>query len=157
VNRQVIIGVLGGGRCTPEISELAEEVGFRIAKRDALLICGGLFGVMEAACIGAKKAGGTTIGVLPGARKSDANEFVDIPLPTAMSDARNIIIVRSSDAVIAINGALGTLSELAFAIKFGVPVVGLETWDIDLRVQKAETAEEAVNKAFGAITNGVMD
>lgn len=148
---QKIIGVIGGGRCAPEIERLAEEVGSEIAKRDAMLICGGLGGVMQAACRGAKQENGTTIGVLPGASKADANPFVDIPIATGISEARNIIIVRSSDAVIAIDGQYGTLSEISFCLIFGVPVVGLQTWDVDASIIKAENPEAAVAKAFAAI------
>lgn len=146
--RATIIGVLGGGQCTAEVSALAEEVGRLIAQQGAILICGGLYGVMEAACKGAKEAGGSTIGVLPGNKKEDANPYVDIALPTGMSDARNIIIVRSSDAAIAINGSHGTLSEMAFALKFGIPVVGLQTWDVDEKIVRATSATAAVKKAL---------
>ncbi|MDZ7260825.1 MAG: TIGR00725 family protein [candidate division KSB1 bacterium] len=146
--RPKIIGVIGGGWCDQEIANLAREVGRGIAERGGFLICGGLGGVMEAACQGAKQAGGTTIGILPGHSKKDANPYVDIVLPTGMSEARNIIIVRSSDAVIAIDGEYGTLSEISFCLKFNVPIVGLKTWDISEQIVKAETPAEAVEKAF---------
>ena len=143
-----VIGVIGGGQCSSEIENVAEEVGSLIAQKGGVLICGGLSGVMEAACRGAKKSNGTTIGVLPGSRKSDANSFVDIPIVTGMSDARNIIIVRSADAVIAINGKYGTLSEISFCLVFNVPVIGLKTWDVDPKIIQASNANDAVNKAF---------
>jgi len=146
-----IIGVIGGGQCSPDIEKLAEEVGAEIAKHNALLICGGLGGVMQAACRGAKQENGTTIGVLPGSSKADANSFVDIPIVTGISEARNIIIVRSSDAVIAIDGRYGTLSEISFCLIFGVPVVGLQTWDLDASIIKAGDSSDAVAKAFAAI------
>lgn len=149
-----IIGVIGGGKCTPEMAQLAEEVGREIALGGAILICGGLSGVMEAACRGAKTANGATIGVLPGLRKSDANDYVDIPIVTGMSEARNIIIVRSADAVIAVGGEYGTLSEISFCLKLRVPVVGLKTWEVDPAVLKAETAEEAVRRVFNKIADG---
>ena len=149
-----IIGVIGGGKCTPEMAELAEEVGREIALGGAILICGGLSGVMEAACRGAKMANGATIGVLPGVRKADANDYVDIPIVTGMSEARNIIIVRSADAVIAVGGEYGTLSEISFCLKLRVPVVGLKTWEVDPAVLKAETAEEAVRRVFDKIADG---
>jgi hypothetical protein len=124
-----IIGVIGQGRdCPSELLNDAEEVGYHIAQRKAILICGGLGGVMEAACRGAKKGGGTTIGVLPTADKFAANEFVDIPIVTGIGEARNSIIVRTADALIAIGGKYGTLSEIAFALAFGKPIVGLHTW-----------------------------
>jgi uncharacterized protein (TIGR00725 family) len=106
---------------------------------------------MEAACRGAKSASGTTIGILPGFNKSDSNRFVDIPIVTGMADARNLIIVRTADAVIAINGEFGTLSELSFCLKFNVPVVGLKTWDVAPAIISAQSAQEAVNKAFEEI------
>lgn len=143
-----IIGVIGGSQCAPEIEKLAEEVGSLIAQKGATLICGGLGGVMEAACRGAKRSKGTTIGILPGNQKSEANPFVDIPIVTGIRDARNIIIVRTSDAVIAVNGEYGTLSEISFCLKFKVPVVGLETWQVDPTVVHADNARDAVNKAL---------
>ena len=151
--KQKMIGVIGGGQCSSDVENLAEEVGSLIAQREGVLICGGLSGVMEAACRGAKKSNGTTIGVLPGDRKSDANPFIDIPIVTAMADARNIIIVRSSDAVIAIDGKYGTLSEISFCLAFNVPVIGLKTWDVDPGIIEANNAKDAVNKAFELATN----
>lgn len=146
-----IMGVIGGGRGSAETEKLAEEVGAEIARRNGILICGGLGGVMQAACRGAKRENGTTIGVLPGTSKADANSFVDIPIVTGISEARNIIIVRSSDAVIAIDGQYGTLSEISFCLIFGVPVVGLQTWEVDESIIKAENSVDAVTKAFAAI------
>ena len=143
-----IIGVIGGGKASNEIFALAEKVGQLIAQKNGVLICGGLYGVMEAVCRGARKFNGLTIGILPGFQKEDANPYVDIPIVTGMADARNIIIVRTADVVIAIDGEFGTLSEISFCLKFNVPVVGLNTWDIDKRIVKAISAEDAVNKAF---------
>ncbi|MFQ6112549.1 MAG: TIGR00725 family protein [bacterium] len=143
-----IIGVIGGSQCAPDIERLAEEVGSLIAQKGAILICGGLGGVMEAACRGAKKKNGTTIGILPGSQKSEANPFVDIPIVTGMSDARNIIIVRTADAVIAVDGEYGTLSEISFCLKFKVPVIGLKTWQVDPSVVSAGNPNDAVSKAF---------
>jgi uncharacterized protein (TIGR00725 family) len=151
-NRTKIIGVIGQGRdCSEELLKAAEEVGYQIAQRKAILICGGLGGVMEAACRGAKKEGGTTIGVLPGTNKADANRFVDIPIVTGIGEARNSIIVRTADALIAIGGKYGTLSEIAFALAFGKPIVGLHTWQgIDGIIQSASPAE-AVETIFQLI------
>jgi uncharacterized protein (TIGR00725 family) len=141
----MIIAVIGGAQCPEEIYELARQVGREIAKAGAMLICGGLFGVMEAACRGAKEAGGMTIGILPGKTKDEANAFVDLPIVTGFNDARNVIIARSADGVIAVDGAYGTLSEIAFALKFGKPVAGLKlSFDIP-HVAQAATAAEAVN------------
>jgi len=150
----MIIAVIGGAQCSEEIYELARQVGREIAKAGAVLICGGLFGVMEAACRGAKEAGGMTIGILPGKTKDEANAFVDLPIVTGFNDARNVIIARSADGLIAVDGAYGTLSEMAFALKFGKPVVGLRlSFDIPQVVQST-TAAEAVNlllKRIGVI------
>ncbi len=148
---QKIIGVIGGGKCSAAIYTMAEEVGCLIAENKFLLICGGLFGVMEAACKGAKDGGGKTIGVLPGLERTDANDYVDIPIVTGMADARNLIIVRSASAVIAIGGEYGTLSEISFSLKFNVPIVGLKTWAVSPAINQVNTAKEAVAKAISLI------
>jgi uncharacterized protein (TIGR00725 family) len=153
-DKSLFIAVIGGGHCSDEIYELARQVGQEIAKAGATLICGGMFGVMEAACRGAKEAGGTTIGILPGKMKNEANAFVDIPIVTGLNDARNVIIARSADGVIAVDGEYGTLSEIAFALKFSKPVVGLNVAFVIPQVAQATTAVEAVNqlrKRIGAI------
>lgn len=147
-----IIGVIGQGRdCSSELLNDAEEVGYHIAQRGAILICGGLGGVMEAACRGAKKGGGTTIGVLPTADKFVANEFVDIPIVTGIGEARNSIIVRTADALIAIGGKYGTLSEIAFALAFGKPIVGLQTWQGIGQMIHVVSPVEAVETIFQLI------
>ncbi len=148
---KMIIGVIGAGQCSEDVGRLAEAVGRAIARRNHALICGGLSGVMEHACRGARAEGGLTIGVLPGFAKSDANPYVDIAIATGMSEARNIIIVRSSDAVIAVGGEYGTLSELAFCLKFGVPVVGLQSWEAISELPRAESPEAAVEMALKLI------
>jgi hypothetical protein len=144
-DKSTLIAVIGGSHCSAEIYELARQVGQAIARAGARLICGGLFGVMEAACRGAKEAGGTTIGILPGKSKDEANAFVDIPIVTGLSDARNVIIVRSADGVIAVDGEYGTLSEIAFALKFGKPVVGLKVGFNLPGMSQATTADEAIS------------
>jgi len=131
--------------------QLALEVGRLAAERGAVVLTGGLSGVMEAACRGAKQAGGLTVGILPGFDASDANHYVDIPVVTGLNHARNIIVVRSSSVLIAVGGEYGTLSELAFALKLGKPVVGLDSWDVGEGISKASTPEEAVEKAFRLI------
>ncbi len=144
-----IIGVIGqGGGCSADLLKDAEQVGYHIAQKNAILICGGLGGVMEAACRGAKKGGGTTIGVIPTTQKSDANEFIDIPIVTGFGEARNIIIVRSADALIAVGGRYGTLSEIAFGLAFGKPIVGLHTWQNLGQIIHVETPEQAVESVF---------
>jgi len=148
MKRKKIIGLIGGGVCSPEIEKIAKKVGRCIAERGGILVCGGLGGVMEAGCKGAKEAGGMTIGILPGMNPNDANEYVDIPIATGVGYARNIIIVNTSDAVIAVDGKFGTLSEIAFCLQFGVPVIGLLSWEIDPSIIPAKTPEQAVEIAF---------
>jgi uncharacterized protein (TIGR00725 family) len=152
--RPVIIGVIGGRRPTSEEMELAEAAGRRIAELGAALICGGCRGVMEAACRGAKGSGGLTIGVLPGSDREAANPYVDLPIVTGIGEARNCIIARSAQAVVAIGGSYGTLTEIAYSIAFGTPVVGLGTWHIEREghppapIHRAATPEEAAERAF---------
>lgn len=153
--RKLRIGVIGPGDCGAEVYNLAEEVGRLIASANAVLICGGLGGVMEAAAKGAKSYGGLTIGILPGISEKEANPYIDIPIVTDMGQARNIINVLSSCAIIAISGGYGTLSEIAIALKFNRPVVGLKTWEFSAPgmppspyFYRADSAEEAVAKAI---------
>lgn len=145
------IGVIGASQCSLEIERLAEEVGREIAKKKALLICGGLGGVMEASARGAKQEGGVTIGILPGFSFEDANPFIDIPIVTGLSHARNVLVVRSSQAIIAVEGGYGTLSEIGIALKLRKPVVGLRTWDVSKKIVTVETPEDAVKKAISLI------
>ena len=151
-----IIGVIGGSQCDAEEAQLAEEVGEELARRHAVIICGGQGGVMEAACRGAKKAGGHTIGVLPGDSASQANAYVDVPIVTGMGVARNVVIVKSSRAIIAVDGEFGTLSEIAHALDLGVPVIGLDTWTLakkgrlDRSIIVASGPKEAVALALAA-------
>jgi uncharacterized protein (TIGR00725 family) len=152
----LIIAVIGGGDPPPRAIELAEEVGRELAKRGAAVVCGGLSGVMEAVCRGAKAEGGTTIGVLPGNAISTANHYIDFPIMTGMGYARNIIVVKTGRAAIAIDGAYGTLSEIGHALGDGIPVIGLETWqlpqrdDLPLKVVHADSPKDAVDKAIAA-------
>lgn len=146
--RKPIIGVIGAGQCTPEISAVAEEVGKLIARNGGILICGGLGGVMEAASRGAKDEGGITIGVLPGDDPEDANRYIDIPVVTGLGHARNIIIAKSSDVLIAISGSYGTLSEIAFGLLFNKSTISIGSWELDERIIRVSTAREAVDKAF---------
>ncbi|MBP1600532.1 MAG: hypothetical protein H6Q06_683 [Acidobacteria bacterium] len=122
------LGVMGSSTCSPRITELAVEVGRQIGRAGAILVCGGRGGVMEAAARGAKEAGGITIGILPGESDSEANPYIDIPIVTGMGQARNAINILTSQAVIAVAGAYGTLSEIALARVAGIPVIALESW-----------------------------
>ena len=143
----MLIGVIGASSCSAEIAELAEAVGREIGRRGAVLVCGGLGGVMESASKGAKEAGGLTIGILPGTSREEANCYIDIPIVTGLGHARNIVIAHSSDRIIAISGEHGTLSEIAIGLKLKKTVIGLNTWDIE-GVISVKTAAEAVEKAM---------
>jgi uncharacterized protein (TIGR00725 family) len=153
----MFVSVIGGSRCSSHEAELAEEVGAELARRGVTLVCGGLTGVMEAACKGARSAGGTTVGILPGNSPRDANRYVDIPVVTTIGEARNIIVVSSGQAVIAVCGEYGTLSEIALALRNRIPVVGLNTWSLskkgrlDDSIIVAESPVDAVDKALAAI------
>jgi hypothetical protein len=140
------VSVIGGGTCSAKTARLAEEVGRRLAKAGAVLVTGGLGGVMRAASRGAKRAGGLVVGVLPTDRADDANEFVDVALPTGLREGRNVIVANAADAVIALPGEYGTLAEIAFALRRGTPVYGIGTWDIRGVVAVA-SPEEAVRRA----------
>ena len=152
----LIIAVIGGNSITPEVDDLAERVGAELARKGAIVACGGLTGVMEAVCRGAKAAGGTTIGILPGSNPRDANPWVDIPICTGMGYARNVIVVHTGRAVIAVDGAYGTMSEIGHALGSGIPVVGLDTWtfsrngDMDGKIIIARDPADAVELALEA-------
>jgi hypothetical protein len=142
-----IIGVIGGRRVDKTLLNEAEKVGSLVAQKEIVLVCGGLTGVMEAAAKGARSAGGITVGILPQEHKRDANEYIDIPIVTGLGIGRNVIIARTADVLISIGGEYGTLSEIAFALQMGKPVIGIRTWDIK-GVIPAQNADDAVAKAF---------
>jgi hypothetical protein len=149
-----IVAVVGGHRCTAEEARAAEEVGRLLAERGAIVVCGGLGGVMEAACRGAKSvAGSLTVGILPGDDPRDANAFVDVPLATGMGEMRNAVIVRAARGVIAIGGGWGTLSEIALARRIGKPVIGLhDAFAAGVEIPRAATPEEVVEWCVRRIT-----
>ncbi|MBU0684756.1 MAG: TIGR00725 family protein [Thermoplasmatota archaeon] len=130
-----IVGVIGSSKAEGELLILAEEVGAEIAKRGAAVVCGGLTGVMEAACKGARREGGLTIGIIPSDNRNDANPYVQIPIVTGMGMGRNVMLVKTADVVIAVGGEFGTLSEIAHALNLGKTVIGLRSW----KLQKAHT------------------
>jgi uncharacterized protein (TIGR00725 family) len=150
------ISIVGEAGATPETAALAEEVGAELGRRGITLVCGGGRGVMEAVCRGAKSEGGTTVGILPSSDPSAGNQWVDIRIPTGLGQGRNVIIARSGNAVIAIGGRYGTLSEIAHALKAGIPVVGLGTWTLSKAgavvpsIIVAADARDAVEKAVEA-------
>ncbi len=159
-NKKKFIAVIGGSDCSVREAQLAEEVGRELARRGAILVCGGLGGVMEATCRGASSEGGITVGILPGDNRQAANPYVQIPIVTGIGYARNVAVVKSAQAVIAIGGSYGTLSEIAHALQSGIPVIGLNTWSLSMNGQPdnsiipAQNAVEAVDKALNLITSG---
>jgi len=153
------IGVVGPALCSPDVYNRAREVGFLIGRQGAILICGGRGGVMEASAKGAREAGGISVGILPGDSAAEANPYIDIPIVTDLGNARNSVNVLTSQAVIAIHGSYGTLSEIALAMKCRIPVVGLGTWDMvapggePLPITLAHSPEEAVTVALDLISS----
>lgn len=152
----MIISVIGGENVSDDLVAAAEDIGRELARRDVTVCCGGRGGIMLAVCRGARSQGGHTIGIMPGhdAAESPPNEFVEFPVFTGLGFARNSVVVLTADAVIAIDGAYGTLSELAFALIHGVPIVGLHTWDFAYPgfdgnlIARVDTPAEAVDKAI---------
>lgn len=147
------VAVVGPGQASAEEERVAEEAGRRLAEAGCVVVCGGLGGVMAAACRGATKAGGTTVGLLPGLARADANPWVAVALPTGMGELRNGLVVRAADAVLAVGGAWGTLSEIALARAAGRPVVGVASWDLE-GVRRCASAEEAVRTVLAGAPRG---
>jgi len=152
--RGPLVGVIGARSCSAEVDELAAEVGREIARHGAVLICGGLGGVMTAAARGAKQMGGFTVGILPGAATADANPYIDFPVATNMGQARNAVIVQTSDVLIAVSGGYGTLSEMALALKSGKAVVALLPSFAVPGIRTAGSPKEAVREALSSIDEG---
>lgn len=149
-----VVAVVGAGGAGPDEAD-AERIGRLVAEAGATLVCGGLGGVMAAACRGAAGAGGTTVGLLPGTDRSAANAHVSVAIPTGLGEARNTLVVRAADVVVAVGGGHGTLSEIAFALRTGTPVVGLRTWELhrgdgteETAIHRAGSADEAVALAL---------
>jgi len=148
------IAVVGGSSCSEEEKVLARQVGAEIGRKGGVVVCGGGSGVMEAASAGAREAGGTVIGILPGDSTREGNRYLSFAVSTGLGEARNAIIAKTADAMIAVGGEYGTLSEIALALKMGKPVIGLKSWvlkpprELNKTVVTAQTAGEAVEKAF---------
>ena len=157
VDKRRQVAVIGGGQASSREVKLAEEVGRLLARKGVILVCGGLGGIMEAACRGASAEGGLTIGILPGESRRGANRYVQIPIVTGIGYARNVAVVKSAQAVIAIGGSYGTLSEIGHALQSGIPVIGLDTWSLfkngkaNSSVIMAGSATEAVDTALELI------
>ncbi len=140
-DRKFLVSVIGGHKCDDPTRLLAEQIGQVAAQMQAVVVCGGLGGIMEAACRGAKKAGGLTVGIIPGEDKKEANRFVDIVIPTGMGYSRNALVAAAGDVIVALAGEYGTLSEISFALIQGKAVYGFESWDIP-GVKKLESVDE---------------
>lgn len=154
-----IVGVIGSSTASQDLTAIAEQVGEEIAKSGAAVVCGGLTGVMEAVCKGARRSGGLTIGIIPSDDKKDANPYVQIPIVTGMGVGRNVMLVKTADVLIAVGGEFGTLSEIAHALNLGKKVVGLRTWNLEKAHTKpipnlieAKDPKDAVEKALKAIS-----
>jgi len=145
-----IVGVIGGRQCTGKVEQIAIKLGKKLTKVVDVLVCGGLSGTMKAVSQGFQTAGGLTIGILPGYDKKDANKFIDLVIPTGMGLARNVLVVKAADAVIALPGTAGTLSEIAYCLQFDIPVISLNSWDIP-GVIKVKSIDEAVAKVKGLL------
>jgi uncharacterized protein (TIGR00725 family) len=134
------------------VEQIAQKLGKKLAKVVDLLVSGGLSGTMKAVCQGFKAGGGVTIGIIPSYEKKDANPYVDIVIPTGLGFARNVLVVKSADIVVALPGEAGTLSEIAYCLHFGIPVISLNSWDIP-GVIKVKTVEEAIRKVKSLLTS----
>lgn len=146
------VAVVGSGDASAEQIAAAEQIGRGLAEAGATVVCGGLDGVMAAACRGAAERGGVTVGILPGADRGAGNEWLSVAIPTGLGELRNGLVVRAADTVIAVGGAHGTLSEIALALKTGVPVVGMLTWEIE-GIEKVASAAEAVARALARVSD----
>ena len=154
MNRAPYIAVVGPSEATDDELSAAEAVGRGLAERGAVLVCGGLGGVMAGACRGAQAAGGTTVGILPGKERAAANEWVDVAVSTGLGEARNALVVRAADAVVAVGGGYGTLSEIALALKAGKPVIGVDTWKLGRDpdpIMRSGDPDEAAAMALSAV------
>ncbi len=155
------VAVCGSAADEEPACSRAEEIGRLLARAGAVVLCGGLTGVMEAVCRGARAEGGLTVGLLPSEDRADANGYVDVAIPLGLGEVRNALLVRACDAMIALTGEYGTLSEIGFALKIGKPVIGVDTWQLSNRggpvdaVIEAASPEEAVEKALAAAAERV--
>ena len=156
------VSVIGESEASPRNDKYAEEVGYLLARAGITLVCGAGTGVMEAACKGAKRGGGTTVGILPGSRVEECNRYIDIPVVTGVGYARNKYVVKSGRVVIAIGGSYGTLTEIGFALGYDIPVIGLNMWEIkrqgkwDKKIIPAKSGKDAVQKALSLIRSGMV-
>ena len=146
--RKPVIAIIGASKCSKKLRDMAALVGRYVAENGGVLVCGGMGGIMEGAARGAKQAGGTTIGILPTDNREDANEFIDYVIPTGFGEARNIMVVRTADAVLAFPGKFGTLSEMAFALHAKRPVVSISAWKLGDDIIQMDDPLEAAEKVM---------
>jgi uncharacterized protein (TIGR00725 family) len=147
-NRKPVIAVVGAGKCSKKLRDMAAEVGRIIAENGGVIVCGGLGGIMEGAARGAKEAGGTTIGIIPSDQKQDANEYIDYVIPSGLGEVRNILVVRTADVIVAFPGKYGTLSEMAFALQAGKPLISVNAWKLGDDIKQADSPKEAAEMAL---------
>ena len=153
MDQKITISVIGGHERNAEVEQVAHKIGEIVAKMGAVLVCGGLDGAMKAAAKGCKEAGGTTIGILPGKDKNDANPFIDIVLPTSIGYARNVIVACSAHIIVALPGSYGTSSEISYGLVFGRPVIDLGGWNIKgmIKARDVEEAEKRIRELIKEI------
>jgi hypothetical protein len=154
--RKQVVSVIGGHKCTKDVEDLAHNLGKKLAKVVDILVCGGLSGAMKAVCQGFKAEEGLTIGIIPSYDKADANPFVDIVIPTGLGLARNVLVVKSADVIIALPGEAGTLSEIAYALQFGIPVISLKSWEMPGVIQ-VDTIEQAIAEVKERLNEDAQD
>ncbi len=151
-----LISVIGPSNADPEIKDIAEQVGKEIARRGFAVVCGGMGGIMESVCRGARSANGLTIGILPGETKHGANKYLDVPVITGIGQARNLTVALTGDVIIAIGSGFGTLSEISLALRFKKTVIGINTWDVSPLIHSTSSAAEAVRLAAEYLSNGTI-
>ena len=148
VERKPVIAIIGAGKCSKKLRDKAATVARYVAKNGGVIICGGLGGIMEGAARGAWEGGGTSIGILPSEDRDDANKFITHAIPTGFGEARNMVVIRAADVVVAFPGKYGTLSEMAFALKAGKPVISLSAWKLGEEIIHMNDETEAAEKAM---------
>ena len=146
--RKPVIAIIGAGKCSKKLRDMAAEAGKYIAENGGVLVCGGMGGIMEGAARGAQEGGGLTLGILPTDNKDDANEFIDVVIPTGFGEARNLMVIRSADAVIAFPGKYGTLTEMAFALHAGKPLISVSAWKLGEEIRHVNSPLEAAELAM---------
>ena len=148
VERKPIIAIVGAGKCSKKLRDKAAVVARQVVKNGGIIVCGGMGGIMEGAARGAWEGGGVSIGILPSEDRKDANKFITFAIPTGFGEARNLMVIRAADAVVAFPGKFGTLSEMAFALKIGKPLISIAAWKLGEGIIQLDDAIEAADKAL---------